>query len=264
MILIVAIWPSRANAAGPHSIALVLEPTYTLCISGNPSCSAAGRVSAAAQYKPIANKKMNLRMKLSRAYVHSPDDAGVDDVDTTSNQGYRAATDALDLRVQLFDDDGYERTEPRAGYAYQHPIGTSGAYHSSYLSDSWFFGGRILRGTQAPARRFRLVFKLSQNTYQSAAQLPQTFLQIAPYVTFPLDTGGRWRVETGYAIQQQFAGAGRLAPYSTRLSASLTHDFNAALEGYVRAESSLSTGSRASFPSNARATTLVFGAKITL
>jgi hypothetical protein len=262
-ILVFAYIPLRAFAAGPHSVALVLEPTYTACISGNPACSSTGRVSAAAQYKPVVTKKVNLRIKLSRAYVHSPDEAAIDDIDVASNQSYHAAADSLDVRLQFFDDNGYERQEPRAGYTYQHPVGASSAYHSSYVSDSWFFGDRIRRGTQAPARRFRLVVKLSQNTYQAAGDLPQTFLQVAPYAMFPLDPSGFWRVETGYTIQRQFAGAGRLAPYSTRVSASLTHDFTTAVEAYLRAESTLSTGSRVSPPANARSATVVFGAKVT-
>ena len=261
-LLIFALFPLRALGAGPHGIALVLEPTYTACISGNPSCRSAGRVSAAVQYKPLVTKKVNLRIKLSKAYVHSPDEAAIDDIDVASNQGYQVAADSLDLRLQLFDDDGYERQEPRAGYAYQHPVGATSAYHSAYASNSWFFGGRIRRGTQPPARRFRLVVKLSQNAYQSAGYLPQAFVQVAPYVMFPLDASGWWRVETGYTVQRQFAGAGRLAPYSTRLSASLTHDVTTAVEAYLRAESTLSTGSSAS-PANARSTTVVLGVKVT-
>jgi hypothetical protein len=179
-IVTVVVCSLRAVAAGPHSLGLVLEPTYTFCISGNPPCSSAGRTSAAAQYKPIVTKKLNLRIKLSRAYVRSPDDTDIDDVDVASNQSYRAAADSLDVRVQLFDDGGYEREEPRIGYAYQHPVGSSGADHTSYISDSWFFGRRILRGTQAPARQFRVAVKFSQNVYQSSSNLPQAVVQVTP------------------------------------------------------------------------------------
>jgi hypothetical protein len=246
-------------AAGPYRVGFEIEPTYTFCLSPQ-SCSPAARTALAAEYKPIVNRKLNLRVKLSRAYESSADDAALDDISAASNQRFQTATDSLDLRLRLFDGDGYETQEPKAGYSYQHPEGDSAAHHAAYASDSWFFGRRIQRGLDGPAHQFRVSLKLSKDTSQPAGTLPQTFVQAAGFVTFPLVASGSWRAETGYTIQQQTVVSGGLEPFSTRFSASLTHDFNANARAYLRVESRVSTGSNASLD-NPRATSLVLGAR---
>jgi hypothetical protein len=232
-------FPAAAEA-GPFRVAIVVEPTYTFCLSG-PACTTAGRTSFAAEYKPIVNKKLDLRIKLSRAYQRSADEYGVDDINTTSDQRYQAAADSLDFRIRMFDDDGYERQEPRAGYSYQHPVGTSSAHHTFYASDAVFFGARILRGTEGPAHLFRVQLKVSKDAFEPAGVAPQTFVQAAAYATFPLVPSGLWRAEAGYTAQQQLDGYTGFAIFSTRYSAALTHDFSAAVRAYARIQASRTT-----------------------
>jgi hypothetical protein len=246
---ILVLCSSGAAYAGPYRVAIVVEPTYTFCLSGQ-SCTSAARTSFAAEYKPIVDKKLDLRIKLSRAYERSNDDAGVDDINVTTGQRYQAAADSLDFRVRIFDEDGYERQEPRAGYAYQHPADASSGHHTFYASDALFFGARIRRGTDSPAHLFRIQLKASKDAYEPAGTAPQTFVQAAAYATFPLVPTGMWRAEAAYTAQQQFAGSSGFAVFSTRYSATLTHDFSAAVRAYARLESS-------------RATNLIAGAKIT-
>ncbi len=231
-------------------MAIVVEPTYTFCLSG-PACTSEGRTSFAAEYKPIVNKKLDLRVKLSRAYQRSTDELGVDDINTTADQRYQAAADALELRIRTFDGDGYERQEPRAGYAYQHPAGTSSAHHTLYASDALFFGARILRGTEAPAHLFRVQLKVSKDAFEPAGVAPQTFVQAAAYATFPLVPNGMWRAEAGYTAQRQLDGYSGFTIFSSRYSASLTHDFSAAVRAYARVQAS-------------RTTNLIAGMKVTL
>jgi hypothetical protein len=254
-------WPYAA-AAGPPTFDLAIAPTYTFCVGGNPPCSSAGRASVALEFKPVAGPKHDWRISLSRAYVQSIDTDS--SIDVASNQGYQAAADSLDARLRLYDDGGYEREEPRFGYAYQYGVGSSTAYHTTYASDSWFFGRRIRRGSESPARQFRVLLKFSENVYQASGSLPQSFAQVTPYVTFPLEPSGVWRTEAAYTVQQQVGGPGRLTNYATGFSASVTHDFSDVIRGYIKAESTLSTSLSGSSPASLRATTLVLGCKITL
>jgi hypothetical protein len=242
---------SSAAIVRASPIVFVVEPTYTFCISGTSPCSPAGRTTFAAEYKPLVTKRADIRLKLSRGYVRSTDEGPDDSTNVSTNQLFQSASDSLTLRVRLLDDLGFQQSEPRAGYAYQYGAGTSPAYHSVYASDAWFFGRRIRRGTEAPARQFRLFLKVSENNYVSS-DLPQTFVQIGPYATFPFNATGSWRADAGYTFQHQFAGAGSLKQSPNRFSAGVTHDFSLAFRAYVRFESTL--------PSN----TLVTGVKITL
>jgi hypothetical protein len=226
-----------AGRAGPYRVAVVVEPTYTFCLSG-PACSSASRTSFAAEYKPIVNKKLDLRIKISRAYMRSSDEDGLDDINTTADQRYQAAGDSLDLRLRMYGPDGYERQEPRAGYSYQHPEGSSAGHHTFYASDALFFGARILRGTEAPAHLFRLQLKVSKDAYEPAGVAPQTFVQGTAYATFPLVPSGMWRAEASFTAQQQLDGYRGFTIFSTRYSATLTHDFSAAVRAYARFQAS--------------------------
>jgi hypothetical protein len=254
---------TRADAGGPHSLNIVIEPTYTFCISGSASCLPPLRLGFAAQYAPIANRKMNLRIKLSYEYLQSSSDDVIDDVEAPA-RGFQAASNTLDVRLRLFDDGEYETQEPRAGYVYQYPSASAAGYHAPYLSDSWFFGRGIERGTDSRIHQFRILVKLSQNVYGAGGDPPQTFAQMGPYATFPLDPHGFWRVETGYVVQLQVASPGNLIPYSTRLSGSLTHDFSSAVRAYLRIESRFSPKPEAPASYDPRATTLLLGGRITL
>ncbi|MGZ3561812.1 MAG: hypothetical protein ACXVAS_08210 [Vulcanimicrobiaceae bacterium] len=253
-----------ASAESAHRVVFVISPTYTFCLSGDPSCSSVGRTSVEAKYKLFVTAKRVIRVKISREYELSTEDAASDIVDVASIQGYQAATDTLDVRMRGYGDGGYERYSARLGYAYQHPVGTSSAYHTAYTSGDWYFGRQIERGSDGPAHQFNLRVKLFENIYQARADLPQSFIQTIPYATFPLNITGTWRVRASYMVQRQFAGAGRLAPYSTRLSATLTRDFSPSILAYGRVDSTLSVGSQASIPSNQRVTTFVLGAEFTL
>jgi hypothetical protein len=229
-----------AATAGPYRVAIVVEPTYTFCLSG-PACTSAGRTSFAAEYKPIVNRKLDLRIKLTRAYLRSSDEDGVDDINATADQRYQAAADSLDLRLRMFDGDGYERQEPRAGYSYQHPVGPSAGHHTFYASDALFFGARILRGTEGPAHLFRVQLKVSKDAYEPAGVAPQTFVQATAYATFPLVPSGTWRAEAACTAQQQLDGYSGFSIFSTRYSATLTHDFSAAVRAYARVQASRTT-----------------------
>lgn len=206
---------------------------------------------------------MNLRLKFSYDYLQSSSDDDIEDVEVAS-RGFQAVSNALDVRLRLFDGNGYETQEPRAGYVYQYASSTSVGYHAPYLSDSWFFGKRIERGTDSRARQFRFLVKVSQNVYEAAGDATQSFLQLAPYATLPLDAGGFWRAEAGYGVQLQVGGSGNLIPYSTRLSGTLIHDFSRAVRAYLRLESRFSPRSEAPASYDPRSMTLVLGGKITL
>jgi hypothetical protein len=229
-----------ATRAGPYRVAIVVEPTYTFCLSG-PACTSAGRTSFAAEYKPIVSKKLDVRIKLSRAYERSSEDPGLDDINATADQRYQTAADSLGLRLRLFDGDGFERQEPRLGYSYQYPEGSSNGHHTLFGSDALFFGARIRRGTESPAHRFRVQLKLSKDSYEPAGVAPQTFVQASAYATFPLEPSGMWRAEAGYTVQQQLATPYGFGWNASRYSASLTHDFSAAVRAYARLEASGTT-----------------------
>jgi hypothetical protein len=256
---VVATCAPAAALAGPYRIAFVLEPTYTWCLSG-PSCSSAGRTSFAFEYKPVIDPRLNLRIKLSRAYEKSAEDPPVDDIAIADPQ-YQTAADTLEFRLRLYDAAGFLRHEPRAGYSYEYPEGTSAAHHTLYFSDGYFFGRGIERGTEGPARQFRVALRLSKDAYEPAGTLPQSFVQGSAYATFPLEAGGAWRTEAGYTLQQQVATQGAPAPFSQRFSASLTHDFSPAARAYLRLEAKLSSGTPQALKPGA--TSLVLGAKFT-
>jgi hypothetical protein len=230
-------------------VAIVVEPTYTFCLSG-PACTSTGRTSFAAEYKPLVNKKLDLRIKLSRSYERSSEDPGLDDINATADQRYQTAADSLALRLRLFDGDGFERQEPRLGYSYQYPEDSSGVHHTFYGSDALFFGARIRRGTESPAHVFRIALKLSKDAFEPAGTTAQTFVQASAYATFPLEPTGMWRAEAGYTVQQQLATPYGFGWNSARYSASLTHDFNADVRAYARLEAS-------------GATNLIAGVKVT-
>jgi hypothetical protein len=231
---------SSAAIAVASPIVFVVEPTYTFCMSGTSRCSPIGRTTLAAEYKPLVTKRLDIRLRLSRGYVRSTDEGTDESTNLSTNQGFQSTADSLALRVRLFDDLGFQRSEPRAGYTYQYAAGSSPPYHTVYASDAWFFGRRIRRGTEAPAREFRLFLKVSENRYVSS-DLPQTFVQIGPYATFPFNSSGSWRADVGYTFQQQFAGSGTLKQPSNRLLAGVTHDFSFAVRAYVRFESTSSS-----------------------
>jgi hypothetical protein len=236
----IALCSPAAADAGAYRVAIVVEPTYTFCLSG-PACTSAGRTSFAAEYKPIVNKKLDLRIKISRAFVRSDDEDGVDDIYATADQRYQAAADSVNLRIRMFDADGYERQEPRAGYSYQHPTGASDVHHTFFASDALFFGPQILRGMEAPAHFFRVQLKFSKDAYEPAGVAPQTFLQATAAATFPLVPSGMWRAEAGFTAQKQLAGYNGFSVFSTRYSATLTHDFSAAVRAYARIQTADTT-----------------------
>jgi hypothetical protein len=236
------LWPFAAAAlalsssapatAGPYSVALVVEPAYTFCVAASQACSSKLGTSFGAEYKPVINRRLNLRIKLARSYDRTAEEPAIDDIGAGS-QVYQAAEDALGLRLRLFGDDDYERQEIKAGYAYEYPTGTSSAHHTLYASDELFAGRDIQRGTDGPARQFHVRLKITKDAFVSAGTVPQTFIQLAAFATFPLDANGTWRSEAGYTVQQQTASAGS-QPFSARLSASLTHDFSAFARAYFR------------------------------
>jgi len=229
-----------AAQAGPYRIAIVIQPSYTFCLSGS-ACTTAGRTSFQAEYKPIIVKKYDLRIRFSRSYERAAEEPDIDDIIVAPGERFQNASDALDFRFRVFDNDGYERQEPKFGYAYQYAENGSDAHHTFFASDAVFFGARIRRGTESPAHRFRLSLKISKDAYEPADVASQTFLQASAYATFPLESSGMWRAEAGCTAQQQLAEAGGFSWYSTRYSASLTHDFSASIRAYARVETSRST-----------------------
>jgi hypothetical protein len=256
------LWPVAAAAfvlsstpsalAGPYRVAFVFQPAYTFCVSAGPSCSSSTGGSIGAEYKPVVNPKLNLRIKLARSYERTSEEPAIDDIAPNANQGRQAAEDALGLRLRLFDGDGYEHQEIKAGYAYEYPAGTSSSHHTYYASDELFAGRGIQRGSEGPARQFHVLLKLTKDTGVPAGTIAQTFVQLAAYATFPLDAAGDWRTQAGYTVQQQTAASGGTGALSTRLTTSLTHDLSPAVRAYFRVD--VRPG----------ATTATLGGKITL
>jgi hypothetical protein len=246
-------------AAGPYRIDIVAEPTYTFCVSG-ASCPPAVRNSLALEYKPLVTPKANLRVRLARSYARSTQDDVVDDIDATQER-YSPAVDSLELRLRIFDGDGFQRQEIKSGYAYQYPSAGANSHHTLFASDDVFFGRSIRRGTDSAAHQFDAGLKLSKDSNDSAGVLPQTFVQAKGNVTFPLEPNGMWRAEAGYTVQQQLGGTG-LSPLSMRLSATVTHDFSSAVRAYARLDARAS-GATAAVGTVPRKTTGQVGVKLT-
>ena len=202
-------------------ISFELSPSVTACVASSSTCSTYLRVSASAFYTHRLSATRVFRVKLSREYQQTTDDSSDESIATTSLQ---AATGTLDLRWRTFDDLGYQRYTWHAGYQYQFGSGKSTPYHTLYLYDDLFFGQRILRGDDGPARQFDVVVKTSENVYQSSTLNTQTYLQLTPSVVFPIVPSGVWRAKFSYSLQQQFAGGGRLSPSSQRTTATLYYD----------------------------------------
>jgi hypothetical protein len=211
---------------------LLIEPTYSICAAGQ-ACSSAARTTLTLKYKPVTTAKHNVRFELSRAYLQSGEEENGDTIDVVGGKSYQAATDVLFVKFGNFSD-GYERSNWKFGYSYQHSIAGSTAFHTPYGEYNFFFGRQIKRGSAGPAHQFDVLVKVLRNTYQPNTLLPQDFFLVATAATFPFDPEGRSRLTISYTAQQKFAGAGRLSPFSSLAFARFSRNFTRSIRGWTR------------------------------
>lgn len=78
-------------------------------------------------------------------------------------------------------------------------------------------------------------------THTSCLSGPSCTSAGTAYATFPLVPSGMWRAEAGFTAQKQLAGNNGFSVFSTRYSATFTHDFSAAVRAYVRIQTANTT-----------------------
>jgi hypothetical protein len=254
-----AVSPAVATAGQPP-LTFTVTPTYYVCIAAQSGCSPYSRLSVAGKYAWRVGRR-TYRFKLAREYQQATADDSGEPIVVGPPRVARAATDTLQLRTKYFDDDGYERNTWQAAYSYQRSTGPSGAYHTLSLYDNAFFGRRILRGSDGPARRFNVLLKVFRNDYQAAGVPSQEYVQLSPSATAPLNATGSWRAVATYTLQDEIAGGSLFTPSSQRLTVTLTRDAASWLKGFVRLDARRQ--SNASEPAPQTTTTLIVGADVT-
>jgi hypothetical protein len=244
--LLVTLWPSAmllvwlgaggtCLADGGGRLGGGIEPAYSACLSAKPSCKNVARAQFRIQYKQNVTRTFSLRLRVSRVYQLTLDDADYGSSEQQRASNFNPPVDTIDLKLRFSEPDGRDRFEARTGYFYQYATpNTSNGYHTIYASGDYYFGAPIPSGWGRLSRRFDVLMRVSQDLFATANRPAEQLVQLVPTYTAPLNSDGATRAYVSYAREQRFSGSDRVRTPSNRFEVGLTRDPTRRLELYAK------------------------------